>query len=1104
MATPDDIAALRRELEGLLAQARRIEQRIDALEATPEAAPLEVAAAPEPEPARPVPVPVPVPVPPPLPVRRAAAEESTREAESVAPMATEPPAAPAWSLADGLRSIYRAIGPKESMSWEMALGTYWLPRLAVLLLAIGVVWGLTLAAQRWGGWWQPYLRLAAGYGLAAALYGGGRYFERKRDGLAAGSFIDYARVMMAGGTALVYFVTFATYYVPYTRIFADPYITLLLLTAIMAGWGFMAHRRRSATLALAVTLLGHFTAGLATLTLPEPPTATIVGLLALNLGAGYFIARFGWRLVGLAGVIGGYVNYFLWLAYSESSDSPAALAGGMAVLVAYWAIFAVAEYLASARPDVQASHRLRSLYLSLNSGGLVLLGVGLVMGFDFAEPHLYAFLFTAAAVFLAFGLLYLRTRPGDTLYSVYITKASAVAALGLADYFDGSALTVSLAVEAIVLLVAARRSGLAAPRALSMLTLALALTHGLYMAVVEDGHIGESLTYPGGLAPVLCTLLAVAVWCALHDRTTWPLIPAASLTQRPRLHRWLWRWTFAESLSASTTARPIAITAFAAFIANAHAAAQLGLLHDTWPWAAALLGMLALAQAAAAALLRAPGLSAGAIASGALGCCAWLLAGNAVLPEMPQADDSVFAAILGGALFATAEIFRLFRQTAPQPGGETERKGVAYIWMLVTAVLVITTVGADVGPMHQAVTLLAFAAAFSVYAFVSGSAQAGLAGLAIYVVGVFAGASVATNFTPAAWMPACLGLAACCALLSEASWWGTRPGLRHHQRPEVGPHLLYFGVAALAAGAVLDHAQGLNALLGLLAVAAAAVGLAFVLHARAHTFVAAAMLLWAALYWRETLAVGTDARLQGAWAVALAAIVAGRVLTRRAAYPLPVAENLLLAIAWAVLAGHYLEGEGYLVREQGVALGFLALAAITRAPAALVLSLATAVLATAGALLAAYDGGPPDATHAAALGLGALYAFLLERAFAVARARGLLPALPTLDALPPALAVAPPALLVLALERTPALGSYYLTIAWTAAAAAVMLIAVLAKQRYYRYAALAIFALALGRVAFIDTRELDGLYRVAAVMFLGVVLLGVGYGYIKARERGGK
>src|SRR5690606_24983696 len=145
----------------------------------------------------------------------------------------------------------------------------------------------------------------------------------------------------------------------------------------------------------------------------------------------------------------------------------------------------------------------------------------------------------------------------------------------------------------------------------------------------------------------------------------------------------------------------------------------LGIFEETWAWAAALLGALALAQAAAAALLRAPGLSAGAIAAGASGCCAWLLAGDAA-PEMPQAADWILASILGGALFATSEIFRLSPGTAPRPGGETERSAVAYTGMLAAAALVVLTAGSDVVPPHQAVTLLAFAAAFSAYACASG------------------------------------------------------------------------------------------------------------------------------------------------------------------------------------------------------------------------------------------------------------------------------------------------------------------------------------------------------------------------------------------------
>jgi uncharacterized membrane protein len=95
----------------------------------------------------------------------------------------------------------------------------------------------------------------------------------------------------------------------------------------------------------------------------------------------------------------------------------------------------------------------------------------------------------------------------------------------------------------------------------------------------------------------------------------------------------------------------------------------------------------------------------------------------------------------------------------------------------------------------------------------------------------------------------------------------------------------------------------------------------------------------------------------------------------------------------------------------------------------------------------------------------------------------------------------PVILLLITLERVPVLSSFYLTIAWTLAAVGVMGVALLTRERYYRYAALCMFTLALGRVMLVDTRQLDGMYRILAVLFLGVVLLAVGYGYIKARER---
>src|SRR5690606_4581023 len=128
------------------------------------------------------------------------------------------PLEPQPDLFDKLVARLKKIGPDDpNMSFEMALGTYWLPRAGIVFLSIGIVFLLALAAQRWGA---P-LRVAIGYAVAAGLLAGAWRLDRK--------YPAYARVLYAGGFALMYFVTFATYYVPYARIFETPYPTLAAL-----------------------------------------------------------------------------------------------------------------------------------------------------------------------------------------------------------------------------------------------------------------------------------------------------------------------------------------------------------------------------------------------------------------------------------------------------------------------------------------------------------------------------------------------------------------------------------------------------------------------------------------------------------------------------------------------------------------------------------------------------------------------------------------------------------------------------------------------------------------------------------------------------------
>lgn len=137
-------------------------------------------------------------------------------------------------------------------------------------------------------------------------------------------------------------------------------------------------------------------------------------------------------------------------------------------------------------------------------------------------------------------------------------------------------------------------------------------------------------------------------------------------------------------------------------------------------------------------------------------------------------------------------------------------------------------------------------------------------------------------------------------------------------------------------------------------------------------------------------------------------------------------------------------------------------------------------------------------------GFGAviLYGIVFERLYRLASARFDLPikahALEKLDIV---LVAIPSVLLILMLERVPLLADFYLTISWTIAAVTLFGIAFITQQKYYRYAGLMTFGLALVRVTLWDTRELSGMEKILAWMVLGAVLVAVGGGYVWARGR---
>src|ERR1700722_19007742 len=307
--------------------------------------------------------------PPPLPVPAFAASELSYE-----------PAPPQRTWRDQLRE---SMGGQE---WEAVVGGSWLNKLGVLVLVIGIALLLGYEFTHVG----PAGRIATGIALSLTMLIGGVFIERKR------AYAIFARGLIGGGWAALYFTTYAMHALPAAKVIDDPYLATVLLLAVACGMIVHSLRYKSQT----VSGLAYFIA-FATLALSESTPFSVLALLPLAASLLYLAHRFEWQRMAVFGLFATYATC------ASRPDVGAPLASTQALLAMYWLLFETFDVLRLRRST--ASWTIESLILPINAFGF--LGLSLVK-WERANPeHLYAFLATGAAVYLASALLRARLRP---------------------------------------------------------------------------------------------------------------------------------------------------------------------------------------------------------------------------------------------------------------------------------------------------------------------------------------------------------------------------------------------------------------------------------------------------------------------------------------------------------------------------------------------------------------------------------------------------------------------------------------------------------------------------------------------------------------------
>jgi hypothetical protein len=1051
-------------------------------------------------------------------------EEPPEPVEELLP-ASEPQDSPSLSVPDAavppaptpLQALLKRIGPKDpNMPWEMALGTYWLPRLGAIALSIAIVFLLTLAIQRWG----PPVRVAMGYGVATVLLGIGWSLDRK--------YSNFARVLFGAGFALLYFVTFATYFVPFAKLFETPTISLSGLCVIVVAWVGLAVRRNSRIIGAIATLLGHLTIGLATFTLSDPTLYSVLGIVVFSFGSAFFLCRMRWYLVAALGMGACYVNNYLLLIASEIRETPSEFILSMTVLAISFLIYAVAERIGSKRiRSIKVPPWARSCFVTANTLGFLALGSVVMNSYGFSAEDHHIFRYALAFVLLVLGMTYLKARDRDPLYNTYLAKSVSIATLGLAVQFEAHTLTAWLAVEMMVLLVAARQSGLLVTRVLAFCVGVIAFVQGIASIQASQFISYSSPGYIVLVAQSLGLIAAYLVASRVYQSVDWSSRSPRTLNVKESTRVVLWKLDLISELpdGRAGETKPFGELLFP----HLYAIAAVTLAIYGYIPNLTALGDRAVSLVAGAAILA---VAARGLHSASFGLGSIIVAVSAIVPwgigelinqgitgygdpiHQPAVIKAISTLVL--FLFLSELVRRTDSRLAPQAlrlfpagfiatssqSGDSDRdddfKIINLLPYLLAAGALLLFAGWTiqlVAPGHRWVTFSALTLLIALPAIPLGALQFSFVSILASIFATFAGTTELLNEPALTIALPALALLGVNALLSEQRIFGAREGLGIHQW-EKSPYFLYGSVAwLLGLYFVRVYPPSAEVLVLLLSAVGAAI-LALILHREALAICSLFLLLWSQAMWHLGFTYDDITSFRPlAWGILAALIASDRYFTAlKVSRVLP----MHMIAAWLLLLSYvFLEipADWIAIWWSISAAAFFGYGVICRTRAPVLLALLTTAFASLFQTVHALEDMMPVGAVIVGFAGPILMWLVFERSVSFLQNRYEF----VLSRRPSALFVGiASGLAALMLFKIPSLSEYYLTISWSVLGLILFGLALAFREKMYRYAGLIVLLLASIRVVAVDTRELETLPKVFAWGVLGAVLIALGYGYVRA------
>ena len=350
--------------------------------------------------------------------------------QTTTPLVAQPAAAPP------VVSQSVPAAPKRSVSLEERLGQNWLNKLGIVAVVVGVASFLSLELRTLG----PAGKSGIGIAVSLMLLAFGIFLERKPN------YRVFARAAIGGGWALTFFVTFALYHVAAMQVLHSQAIDLVLMMVVAIAMVAHSLRYKSQVVTALAFLLAFLTVGISEVTL----FSLVAGAL-LAAGLVYVAARERWFELALAGLVGAYLNHFLWLHRVLPNGAVpghpfAAFLPSAGLLLFYWLLFRL--FYVFRVPETRQQQLVSTLTAVLNSAGLL----GLLK-YQSAHPE-WAFYGLLALGALELTLAFVARRRHHTAFVVLTIIASALLLAAVPFKFSGSSWSMLWLLEAEMLFLA--------------------------------------------------------------------------------------------------------------------------------------------------------------------------------------------------------------------------------------------------------------------------------------------------------------------------------------------------------------------------------------------------------------------------------------------------------------------------------------------------------------------------------------------------------------------------------------------------------------------------------------------------------------------------